>query len=557
MRNGFYWKLALTNIKRNAKTYFPYVVTCIVSVMMFEMVYALAQNENLTSMQGGDAMQSLLGFGSLIVAVFSIVFLIYTYSFLTRRRQLEFGIFNILGMEKRHIAKIIAYESLLTLLFSLVVGLIFGIALNKMLFLIIVNMLGGGIQFGFDFSFSALITTIILFVFIFMVNYLHALRIMHLASPVELLHANHYGQKEPKSKWLISMIGFGCLVAGYSISFSTSNPLSAFGMFCVAVLLVMLGTYFLFTAGSITLLQFLKHRKNYYYRSNHFISISGLLYRMKQNAVGLANICILSTMVLVILSTTCSLWLGIEDSVLRRYPFDMMVTLDENDGKEKIIATIDDILYDEGLDVSKTSYRYLAFTGLLEGSIVSTDRSDFSMNQMDQIYNLFFVDLADYNANMNTNESLQDDEILLYCNRGDYAPSSLQLGSYHFTVKKKLNDFLPNGNAAADIATTLFIVVPNQQAICELDEFQQNAYGDAASSIKYFEGFDTHLDDSDNLALYEKLSNALSDSQGNMIESRVASRQNYISLYGGLLFIGIFLSVLFIMATIVIIYRSF
>lgn len=554
MRNGFYFKLAASNLKRNAKTYFPYLITCVVSIMMYEMVCALGQNPQLATMAAGDSMQSLLGFGSFIVAVFSVVFLIYTYRFLMGRRQLEFGMFNILGMEKRHIARIMVYESLLTLLVSLTCGLLLGMALNKVMFLVIVKLLNGTVQFGFDFSFSAVVSTILLFTFIFFVNYLNALRVVHLASPVELLHRSHYGQKEPKSKWLMTLIGIVCLGIGYYISLTTTNPLGAFGMFCIAVLLVMLGTYLLFTAGSITLLQFLKHRKKYYYQTSHFISISGLLYRMKQNAAGLSNICILSTMVLVILSTTCSLWFGIEDSLYRRYPSEFVLTMNDDELTDARLAVVDDILAGEHLSVDKTTYHYLAFTGMLDGSHFVTDRSEFSMNQISRIYNLFLVDLKDYNAAMGTNAYLADNEILLYCNRGHYGPDTLDISDYHFIVKEKLDHFIDNGNAAADIATTLFIVVPDQSIIDALYTYQLTAYGENASQIQFYEGFDTQLDDEANLALYDKLTAALGDSEGDIVESRTQSRQSYISLYGGLLFIGIFLSVLFIMATIIIIY---
>ncbi len=305
MRIGFYPKLAASNIRKNRKTYIPYVFTCILTIAMFYIVKSLSLNPGIDEMAGGDTISYTMLLGSWVVALFAFLFLYYTHSFLIKRRKKEFGVFNILGMEKRHLAAVLSWETVYVFLLSLTAGIGLGIALDKMMFLLIGKLLGVDVVLGFFISSKTILMTVELFAAIFVLILLNSVLQIHISNPIELLQAGSAGEKEPKTKWLMALLGLACTAAGYAIAITVQDPVASVMLFFVAVLLVIAGTYMLFTAGSIAFLKMLRRNKKYYYKTRHFTSVSGMIYRMKQNAAGLANICILSTMVLVMVSATC------------------------------------------------------------------------------------------------------------------------------------------------------------------------------------------------------------------------------------------------------------
>ena len=256
-----------------------------------------------------------MGLGGVIIGLFSIVFLFYINSFLMKRRRKEIGLYNILGMEKRHIGRILFMENLMTSVFSIVVGLACGILFSRLVFLLVCKILGATTPIRFGISGISIIATIAVFGVIFLLILLRNQMRIHLSKPIELLTGSNTGEKEPKTRKILSVAGVICLAAGYGISISITDPLKAILLFFVAVVLVIIGTYLLFTTVSIAVLKALKRNKNYYYKPQHFTAVSGMLYRMKQNAVGMANICILSTMVLVMVSTTVCMQFGVKDAV--------------------------------------------------------------------------------------------------------------------------------------------------------------------------------------------------------------------------------------------------
>ena len=325
MNRIFYPKLAVMNMKKNRKFYIPYMITCIVTVAMYFIMCCISDNSSVEKMPGSDSLIMILGLGSNIVAVFSVIFLFYTNSFLMKRRKKELGLYNILGMEKKHIAKVLFWETLYLTVVALLAGIGTGVLFYKAILLVLCKILRFKVVFGFELSILALGNTILLFGIIFLLILSSNLFQIWRTRPIELLHGGNIGEKEPKAKWGIALLGVVCIGAGYYIAITTESPLAAVTMFFVAVLLVMIGTYCLFTSGSIWILKLLKKNKKYYYQTKHFTSISGLMYRMKQNAVGLANICILSTMVLVMLSATVSLYIGSKEELDVRYPYDVYV----------------------------------------------------------------------------------------------------------------------------------------------------------------------------------------------------------------------------------------
>lgn len=557
MNRGFFPRLAAGNIRKNGKTYLPYMLTCIITVAIFYIIKSLSQNPGLAKMIGADTIAYTMSLGSWVAALFALIFLFYTNSFLVKRRKKEFGVFNILGMEKRHLAKTVAWESLYVALIGLAGGLVLGIALDKLMFLAITNVIGGEISLGFFISGRAIWTTVVLFIVIFFLIFLNTVRQIHVANPIELLRESHAGEKEPKTKCLIALLGLVCVGAGYYLALTVVNPIASLQVFFVAVVLVIIGTYMLFTAGSIALLKLLRKNKKYYYKTKHFTGVSGMIYRMKQNAVGLANICILSTMVLVMISSTSSMMLGMEDIVRTRYPNDFTIYSDEGsrERSEETFARVRSLQAEKGLHVTDESqYTYLAFSSIEDGDTFQVTRSGGVM-VMNSITNLVFVPLSDYNAVMGTAETLEDGEILLYSNRKDFEYPVLKVFDKEYTVKAKLDEFLGNGIIAANAANSQFIVVPDMAEINDLYEKQKAALGDIANECRYFYGFDTDASEEEQSAFYSAMMDLLAENDfAGSAESRFDARTSFIGLYGGLFFLGIFLGVLFIMATVLIIY---
>lgn len=315
MSKAFYPKMALSNINKNRQTYFPYIITCILTIMMYFMMGSILHNENVRNMNHGDMVIVLLNIGMWVTMIFAVVFLFYTNSFLIKRRQKEIGLYNILGMEKRHIAKMMFYETLFTAVVSIGIGMLMGMLFGKLMFLLLIKLIGSSEIPAFQIPSEAVVNTLVTMALVFFAILLYNLARIHLTKPIELIHGGQIGEKEPKTKILLTIIGVLTMGAGYTFALTAKTPFQAMNNFLVAVILVIVGTYCLFTAGSIAFIKLLRKNKKFYYQTKHFTSVSGMLYRMKQNAVGLANICILSTMVLISVSTTVSMYLGMEDTL--------------------------------------------------------------------------------------------------------------------------------------------------------------------------------------------------------------------------------------------------
>lgn len=354
MRKPFYPKLAFSNIIKNRRFYFPYLITCIFSVAMFYDLMFLVNNKGIAQIHGGEQVQAYLELGKWIVAVFACIFLFYTDSFLIKSRKKELGLYNMLGMSKSNLAHMLVCESLFSAAFSLAAGLILGILFSKLMLLILCRLLNFDVQISFSVLSESVLTTAVLFAAIFIVTLCYNLFCIRLSKPVELLKGGNVGEKEPKANFVTAILGILCLGAGYYIALATEDPIEAALWFFAAVLLVIFGTYFLFISGSIAILKLLRKTKRYYYKPKNFTAVSGMLYRMKQNAAGLASICILSKMVLVMISSTVCLNFGVEDILKKRVPNDITVTYVSEEGQDSADAvcnTAEDAINDSGLEI--------------------------------------------------------------------------------------------------------------------------------------------------------------------------------------------------------------
>lgn len=559
MSKTFYFRLAFDNLKKNAKMYIPFVLSCILTIMMYYMVSSLSMNPNMMNMIGGDVMQQILSLGIYVITVFAVIFLFYTNSFLIKRRKREFGLFNILGMEKKHLSIVIALESMIVFLVSMVLGIGIGILLDKAFYLLIAKMLNASIALGFYISYQSIVNSIILFFIIFLLMYVFSLIQINLSNPIELLHGDQHGEKEPKTKWLLALIGLICLGTGYYMSVSIQDPVTAFAFFMVAVILVVIGTYMLFTAGSIVILKLLRKNKRYYYKTNHFISVSNMIYRMKQNAVGLGTICILSTMVLVMLSTTISLWVGMNDIIETRLPRDITVSINSVDSNQALY-TIDDMNYaieQAGIQTEdELVYRTLSVSAFNQGNTYTFGNENMSLQDISNVVVLYFITLDDYNRTEGTNVSLAPDEVLVFPSGKQFDHKTIDIASNTFKVNGILDSIKADSNYSANLQNSMFVIVDSMDTLFMIDDLQKQAYGDNASYIHT--SYDFNLNKSEGMSVKEAtdalIANYPGDTTYMMVDTQEGNYEDLLSLYASFLFIGIFLSFLFIMATVLIMY---
>lgn len=565
MRRGFYLKMAADNIKKNGRIYLPFLIASISTVAVIYIMYALTQNRGLSQVVGGEYLQMILILGSNIMAVFSAIFLFYTNSFLMRRRKKEFGMYNILGMEKKHIEKIIFYETFYIAVLSIGLGLAVGVILNKFFVLLALRLMHTEVVLGFEISVGAMAIAAGLFGGIFFLILLNNIRQVHKTSPIELLKGGNMGEKEPKTKWLITILGAISLGSGYYIAITTKDPLSALTLFFLAVVLVMIGTYLLFSAGSIAFLKVLRKKKGFYYQPKHFISVSGLIYRMKQNAVGLANICILSTGVLLLVSITVSLYAGTEDAINQRYPNDIAVEcegyFDEN--REKLEQLVQKIAAEQKIGLKRVdSYAMLNFSALAKAEGFEVRPPENVTDVMKNINALYFLTVDDFNRIVDGEETLEENQIMIIGPKGrTYDEPQLEIFDYHFQVKKNLSKEqteLLTGPSAAVVYESYFIIVKDMSVLTEIEEKETAIYGEYASGIRMYCDINTAqaADEEAKLSYRDRLA-AGAQAAGisiDYMETRAENAADIWGMYSGFLFLGIMLAILFLMATVLIIY---
>lgn len=539
MNNFIYEKLAVTNLKNNRKTYVPYIFTGVLTVMMFYIIDALSRGKGITQ----DTLKICLQYATGVIVVFAVIFLFYTNSFLIKRRKKEIGVYNILGMGKRHIARMMAVETILTAGISILGGLVFGIIFGKLMYLLLLKILHNSVDMQFSVNGTAIVQTVILFAGIFLLTYLYNILQIQLVNPVELLHGGNQGEKEPKSRWLLVIVGVAALGNGYWIALTTEAPLEALLKFFVAVVCVIIGTYALFIAGSIVVLKILRKNKAYYYNPKHFTSVSGMIYRMKQNGAGLANICVLSTMVLVMVSTTVSLYAGMEDILDSRFPRDVSIVCNEADTnkEETLQRLIKEQCEKAGVKITdRVRYRYGSMNAVLKGNNLEKVEQYYPDNHF---YYVEMITQEEYNRIEKKNVSLKEQEILTYTTNGKCGKKQINIAGQNYQVKKELSEMTSQPKSTAEMYKTLYIVFANAEQIERIESFS------------YADKFNLKGDDGKQKEALEQIQNEFYEKfpDGTM-ESRMLSRSSFYELYGGLFFIGIYLGSMFVMATVLIIY---
>ena len=573
MKNGLYLKLALDGMKKNKRLYIPYLLTCAGMVMMFYILYGLAMSPLMETMRGGNTMGLVLMLGTWVILLFSLLFLLYTNSFLARRRNKEFGLYNILGMNKRNLSRILLWETLLCALFSIGAGLAGGILLSKLAELFLLHMAGEQADFALRIVPKGILAAILFYGAIFAVLMVISLARLHISRPLDLLKSEAAGEKPPKANWLFALAGVIILGVAYYLAVTIESPLTAVTLFFAAVLMVIVATYLLFIAGSVALCKLLQKKKGYYYKPNHFVSVSSMAFRMKRNGAGLAAICILATMVLVMLSSTSCLYFGGDDALRGSYPYDVMTVAGFNapaDCTPEVQNQLEEIIQRtaDGHAQNSVLYSVLDTSGSFEDGVLDPGGFDrrvvsSSASALEAVRSVCILPLSDYNRLAGTNRTLAPGEALLWSSNQKYDFDTFAVkGCRTLQIREQL-DSLPIRIAnSAVLATTYFVIVPDWTDYCaEVSAYVTGLGSDMITAdTEMFACFDLPgMSEAEQCEIQDKVSDAAQDVRDPgwryfSTASLADNRSDFFSTYGSLFFLGIILSIVFIAAAALIIY---
>ena len=572
--NNIYAKLAGTNIRNNRQLYLPYILSGIMTVAMFYLMMFINNNPGIDKIPGARNLKMIMELGVGVIAIFSYIFIFYTNSFISKRRKKEIGIYNILGMEKRHIGRVLALETVFVAVITILGGLAAGIVFSKLVLMLLYRILGFDETVMFYITGSGIRTTLVVFGILYVFTLIYNLMQITFAKPVELLRGGNVGEKEPKTKWLMAIAGAACIVTAYYIAITTENPIKVLTLFFVAVLLVIAGTYFLFTAGSIAVLKMLRNNKNFYYNKKHFAAVSGMLYRMKQNAAGLASICVLSTMVLVMVSTTVSMFAGVQDELAARYPQEITLysTYDNVfEGKDDVTDLVKQTIADQGRTIeNECSYRYLLL--LLKQNDTSFEaasqdawNSDLAMVNVATRDDLIALD----NRFTEENTSLpQSGTVSVYGSKAYDADTITILGKEFQVGESRVFTIDKDMYASLGFNDDYYVVVDSLDTLKDI--FALANTDNRITSYRGVSGYDIDGTTAEKIACADAVNEAIQAANekaglnkedtvtngltSRYMESRSANENEFYSLYGGLFFLGVFLGIMFLMVTVMIIF---
>lgn len=573
MTYRLYPKLALEGMRKNRKLYLPYLLTCGGMVMMDDLFSFLVHDANLEGLPFMDSLQMILNMGYWVIAIFAAFFLFYTNSFLMRRRKREFGLYHVLGMGKGALGHILFWENLYTAAAALGGGILAGVALSKLFELGLMHLMEAQVNDRFSVSFAGIWAVCRTFLPIFLLLFLNALRQIRFSSTRALLESESEGEKPPKANWLLGLSGAVLLGFAYYLALVVADPVNALTWFFVAVILVILATYLLMVFGSVLICRVLQKNKGYYYQAKHFVSISSMAYRMHRNGKGLASVCILATMVLVTLSSTACLYFGMEGAIAERYAREISVQVstdrleDLTDCAAWVREDIAAYAPEENVEIQNDlAWTAVIGTGYWEGEKVSLQDPrihSFTPEAMSHICNVQLVSLADYNTMMGKAETLEEGQVLAYGNRGISVPEHMNFGGVELRVKRVLDHFVSNRLAAMDVIPTMTLVTSDLPALTEkLKSVVDETEREDLFHYAWFYCFDTGLDEAAQREYWMRYAPPAEWSEAAdrfpgyhvTMESRALDRQDFLTLYGGLFYLGSMLSLVFLCAAVLILY---
>lgn len=572
--NNIYAKLAGTNIRNNRQLYLPYILSGIMTVAMFYLMLFINNNPGIDKIPGAANLKTIMALGVGVITIFSYIFIFYTNSFISKRRKKEIGIYNILGMEKRHIAKVLALETVFVAVITILGGLAAGIVFSKLVLMLLYRILGFDETVMFFITGSGIRATLIVFGILYVLTLIYNLMQITFAKPIELLRGGNVGEKEPKTKWLMAIAGAACIATAYYIAITTENPMKVLTLFFVAVLLVIAGTYFLFTAGSIAVLKMLRNNKNFYYNKKHFAAVSGMLYRMKQNAAGLASICVLSTMVLVMVSTTVSMFAGVQDELAARYPQEITLysTYDNVfEGKDDMTDLVKQTIADQGRTIeNECSYRYLLLLLTRNDTSFEAAAQDTWNSDLTMINVITRDDLIAMDDRFTENDISQPQSgtVSVYGSKAYDADTITILGKEFQVGESRV--FMADKDMYASLGFNddYYVVVDSLDTLKDI--FALANTDNRITLYRGVSGYDIDGTTAEKTACADAVNEAIQAANekaglykedtvtngltSRYMESRSANENEFYSIYGGLFFLGVFLGIMFLMVTVMIIF---
>lgn len=573
MRSGLYPKIASEGVKKNGKLYIPYFVTCILMVAVFYILHFLGYSGVLSNIPGGDTASQMLRFGSAIMAIFGTIFMFYTQSTLIKGRKKEFGLYSILGMNRRNIGKIIFYETVIAWVVSIVCGLIGGIGLSKLAELGFTRLVGADIDYSFRISWKSVGMAVLIYTGIFMLIYLNTIRQIRFSSAVELVKADRAGEKPPKSNWAVGILGLLFLGAGYWLALRIEQPISALMWFFVAVILVIIGTYLVLIAGSVILCKILQKNTKYYYKAEHFVSVSSMAFRMKRNGAGLASICILLTMILVMISSTSALFAN-SDKILRmRYPNEIgafACKYGYDTALDDLGDRLDDVLFEVAeehggsLSNNKT-YSVYSISGYFENDrveVILDSATLMSFINYDNVAQVQFMDVDVYNRVFGHDETVAPGDAIVGSASGVTVGDTLTVGDVTFNVTGRIDDKIEEINPAVEVqvSPTIYVMVNDVNEVASRFTEYKDYDGSPMLAWFWYCRFDTGLTSDEQVELSEDIDEVLHEELAPLqfdnfyCDSHAAERGSFLSIFGGLFFLGILLSLIFLVCCVLIIY---
>ncbi|MBO4682142.1 MAG: ABC transporter permease [Clostridiales bacterium] len=572
MKAGLYPKIAADGIRKNGRLYIPYYVTSILMVALFYIMHLLGFSDLLRNFEGATTAREFLRFGTYIMAVFGTIFLFYTQSTLVKGRLKEFGLYSVLGMNRRNLGRIIFFETLISWLIAMAGGLVVGIGLSKIAELGFSKLIAAEVNYRFNLSVSSIAVTVIVYSLIFFLIFLNAVRRVRFASTINLIHADKAGEKPPKANWVIGILGFLILASGYYIAIRIQQPLSALIWFFIAVILTIIGTYLVLIAGSVMLCRILQKNRKYYYKTNHFVSVSSMAYRMKRNGASLASICILLTMILVMISSSSALYINREETLQNHYPRQINAYASKYGYDKEYVKTfgrvktgIDEITKEYGAAIkNETIFFNYCLTGYYENGCLKLDVNpleNFTTIDYDKVVQAYFFNLETYNRLTGKNEVLPEGKVLAVTDGKISLGSDLQIGKEEFSVVKS-GDNSKHGlrnPVATSVVSTIYVIVEDLDKVASLYADYKDPTGSPMLAWYWIYDFDTDLDKERQIELGKKLNKfmheELSDDRFiNYCDSREDQRNDFIETFGGLFFLGILLSIIFLVSCVLIIY---
>lgn len=553
MRN-FYIRLAVSNIKKNKPVYHPFFLTNILSVMIFYVMASIQNQTIIATLPGSYIFVQFLKVGVVMTGMFAGVFLLYTNGLLIRQRKKELGLYTIFGLEKKHIAKVLMLESLLLTTAGLVAGIVLGIVLGKLFFLVLLKLLHLDSGLTFQFLTEALMQTGICFIVIGVFILFYNLFSVMKAKPVELLYAAHKGDNYHSFVWVKAFLGIICIGGAYTLIFTTPSPIDIIGRVFPIALLILFGTLFFFSSCSVVLLQALKKNDRYYYKPQNFISVSGLIYRLKQNAKGLSNICILSTVVMVIATTTLALYVGQKEMLSFRFPMETKISVsDIADGQPTLPQFVHQTAEQYGVTISREAdYKVTYISGVYKDNTVSVYQPD--IYPPDMTCGIYLITWEDYSRMEEGIEPLEADEVFAFSSSKDLGVSEISFGNLKYRVKTELSELVIQSKSALSSETHYFFICPTQKEIDNIITELSPAENKFSRTYSMMFDAEGKQETEFNAALQNQLYLGYA---GAKFENAEIKKQSDNYTYGGFLFIGLLLSLLFmVFLTLVIYYKQ-